>query len=86
MTPSWLAVQLLERGWLPDPMIRAGIRRVVASRLREEERDSRGVPDAIARFARARSEGPIAMETRAANEQHYEVPTEFYRLRARPAR
>jgi len=80
MTPSWLAVQLLERGWLPDPVIRAGIRRLVASRLREQQRHAEDEAHAIARFARERSEGPIAMQTHAANAQHYEVPTAFYRL------
>jgi len=80
MTPSWLAVQLLERGRLPDPVVRAGIRRVIASRLREQQRHAGDAPDAIARFVRERSEGPIAMQTRVANAQHYEVPTEFYQL------
>lgn len=79
-TPSWLSIRLLDANLLPDPVIRAGIRRIVASRLRDEAR--RATPDAsdLARFAAARSEGPIAVATVDANAQHYEVPTEFYRL------
>jgi len=78
--PSWLAVKLLEANMLPDRVVRAGIRRIVHSRLREE--DARAGPDRADRatFARDRSTGPIALETAAANGQHYEVPTEFYRL------
>ena len=30
-------------------------------------------------FYAARRQGPIAVDTRAANTQHYEVPTDFYR-------
>lgn len=78
--PSWLAVRLLDANLLPDPIIRAGIRRIVASRLREARR--RAAPDdaQLSNFARERSVGPIAIATQDANAQHYEVPTEFYRL------
>jgi cyclopropane-fatty-acyl-phospholipid synthase len=75
------AFALLDRDVVPDRLIRAGIRRVIASRLREL-----GSPDdatALARrreFARRISAGPIAVATANANAQHYEVPTEFYRL------
>ena len=78
--PSWLTVRLLDANLLPDPILRAGIRRIVASRLRDEQR--KAAPDAadLARFAAERSVGPIAIATGDANAQHYEVPTEFYRL------
>lgn len=70
----------LETGLLPDSLIRYGIRRLNRRRLVEE---SRGGEEAVqARLAswleRMRS-GPIAVQTEAANAQHYEVPTEFYR-------
>jgi cyclopropane-fatty-acyl-phospholipid synthase len=65
---------LLEKNLLPDWLIRLGIRRLLAQRIREEanyqERDY--VADLRTR--------DIAEQTSAANEQHYEVPTEFYRL------
>jgi cyclopropane-fatty-acyl-phospholipid synthase len=71
----------LERDLLPDALIRAGIRRNLARRLRDLDREAAGDPVAARqRFLEARSQGPIAVDTRAANSQHYEVPTEFYRL------
>ena len=66
---------LLERDLLPDWLVRHGIRRLLAQRLREEK--GRYHPsEYVADLARR----PIAEDTRAANEQHYEVPTAFYRL------
>lgn len=61
-------------------MVRLGIRRTIGLRLRDESEPD----DALARhrkeqFVIARSAGPIAVDTAAANAQHYEVPTEFYR-------
>jgi cyclopropane-fatty-acyl-phospholipid synthase len=66
---------LLEKNLLPDWLIRVGIRRLLAQRIREE---SAGY-DRSAYVADLKTR-PIAEETRAANEQHYEVPTDFYRL------
>ena len=70
-------------GWdiLPDACLRAGIRRLLARRIREER-----APDAAGRERRAQAFAdelrtlPVAVETRAANAQHYEVPTGFYQL------
>ncbi len=64
---------LLEQNLLPDWLVRRGIRRLLARRLREER--SRYQPAAYAADLERR---PVAEETRAANEQHYEVPTAFY--------
>jgi len=70
---------LLEKNLLPDSVVRIGIRRLLSQRLREERlpygttavtRQQAYVDDLTRR--------PIAEDTRAANEQHYEVPTEFY--------
>jgi cyclopropane-fatty-acyl-phospholipid synthase len=66
---------LLEKDLLPDWLIRRGIRRLLAQRLREEDR--RYQPAAYVADLAAR---PIAEDTPAANEQHYEVPTAFYQL------
>lgn len=75
------AIRLLERNLLPDAAIRAGIRRIIASRLDAlDTADAAGAGQRLAQFVRERSEGPIAIATRSANAQHYEVPTEFYRL------
>ncbi|HEU4395274.1 MAG TPA: class I SAM-dependent methyltransferase [Planctomycetota bacterium] len=69
------AMALVERGWVPDPVIRAGIRRLLRRRLRDEER---GGPAARAAFVETLRRSPVAVETRAANEQHYEVPPGFF--------
>ncbi|MCU0792557.1 MAG: cyclopropane-fatty-acyl-phospholipid synthase family protein [Opitutaceae bacterium] len=64
---------LLEKNLLPDWLIRIGIRRLLAQRIRDES--DRYDPEAYADDLRKR---PLAEQTAAANEQHYEVPTPFY--------
>jgi cyclopropane-fatty-acyl-phospholipid synthase len=66
---------LLDAGWLPDWMIRSGIRRSLAARLAEERLLQR--KDA---FIQALRDSPIALDTSAANAQHYDVPAEFFEL------
>ena len=66
---------LLEKNLLPDRLIRFGIRRLLAQRLREE----RARYDRAAYVADLKTRA-LAEQTAAANEQHYEVPTPFYRF------
>lgn len=74
-----LAMNLLERDLVPDFLIRRRIRSLLASRLREEDqRDPERQQQRFSDFLRRLTTSPVAIETRAANEQHYEVPTEFY--------
>jgi len=72
---------LLERDLLPDALLRFGIRRLLRARLREQGRG--GLEAQLtalqALIAQLRA-SPIAIETAAANEQHYEVPTRFFEL------
>jgi len=80
--PAFLdATSLAERGLLPDALIRFGIRRLCARRLREEcAGDAAAVADRVrARIAELRS-SPLAILTEAANEQHYELPPRFFEL------
>lgn len=65
---------LAERGWLPDSVIRYGIRRLLKQRLDEEA--ARGDQSSVLRDKL--SQGPIAVKTQDANRQHYEVPAGFY--------
>jgi cyclopropane-fatty-acyl-phospholipid synthase len=67
------AEQLLEKDLVPDFLIRMGIRRLLAARLREEAK-----ADRLLMFLEELNRSPIAIDTDAANEQHYEVPAEFY--------
>lgn len=64
---------LLEKNLLPDWLVRIGIRRLLAQRIREEE----GRYDCEAYVADLKARA-LAEQTTAANEQHYEVPTPFY--------
>jgi cyclopropane-fatty-acyl-phospholipid synthase len=70
---------LLERNKVPDFLLRIGIRKLLAQRLKDEDR---GSPEAnrkaVQTLVGELKSSPIAIETGAANEQHYEVPTEFY--------
>ena len=74
-------IELCERGLVPDVLTRYGIRRLCAQRLREEGRDDEAqararFDDLLAKLRRS----PIAIETEAANAQHYELPTRFFQL------
>ncbi len=76
---------LLAAGVVPDVLIRTGIRALLRQRLREEAEG--GLEAVHARFRRhlaAWSAGPIAVNTRDANEQHYEVPPRFFELTLGP--
>ena len=60
---------------LPDPVRKAAIQLLVSGARKQA---AAAGPDSDAAFARAMSERPIAEHTDAANEQHYEVPAEFF--------
>ncbi len=70
--------RIIDSGRIPEPVLRAGIRAVCALRLRQERRS---VEDEQARHeqlvAQLRS-SEIAIETDAANAQHYEVPPALF--------
>jgi cyclopropane-fatty-acyl-phospholipid synthase len=74
-------IDLAERGLLPDVLIRTGIRRLCAQRLRDEHAGDIERADARARMLLLQlRESAIAIETEAANAQHYEVPSRFFEL------
>jgi len=74
-------IDLCERGFVPDSLTRYGIRRMCAQRLRDEHDG-----DAVAAWEQFRlrldelRQSPLAIETQAANRQHYEVPARFFEL------
>ena len=77
--PASLSMRLLERGLLPDFLVRFGIRRLLAQRLIEEDR---GDPEAqqqhlMKLISRLRA-SPVAINTADANQQHYELPSGFF--------
>lgn len=67
----------VEGGRVPDVLIRAGVRAIVAARLRRERRRD---PGERGRFWDDAWAGPIALQPERANDQHYEVPPEFFKL------
>lgn len=72
---------LLETNAIPDPLIRIGIRHLLSETLKKHHL---GSPDAeratLLRHVAELKASPIAIDTAAANIQHYEVPTRFYQL------
>ena len=70
--------KIVDSGLVPEPLLRAGIRAVCAMRLRQERRS---VEDEQARHEALVAElrgSEIAIETAAANVQHYEVPPALF--------
>jgi cyclopropane-fatty-acyl-phospholipid synthase len=77
--------KLLETDCLPEWLIRFGIRRMLDQKLREETQATQVKrQEALMRFIQELQNSPIAIETKAANEQHYEVPSEFFALALGP--
>jgi cyclopropane-fatty-acyl-phospholipid synthase len=74
-----LLLELAERGLIPDPVVRLGIRELCRRRLvKEARRERNGQGELVQHFLKELQRSPIAVETRAANEQHYEVPPAFF--------
>jgi cyclopropane-fatty-acyl-phospholipid synthase len=76
-----MLIDYCERGLVPDVLTRYGIRRLCARRLAEERGGD--AAEAWERFRHRLDElrrSPVAVETDAANRQHYEVPARFFEL------
>jgi len=77
-------IDFAERGQVPDWLIRMGIRRLLRRRL--EEVTSRFVDHSLAgrgelltsQFAEEMRNSPMVVAADSANDQHYEVPPEFF--------
>ena len=75
------AVGLVERGLVPDALVRVGIRKLLARRLAEDvPEDPAARAAAVQGVVDAMSGSAVAVAPERANEQHYEVPPAFYRL------
>ncbi|WP_254560371.1 SAM-dependent methyltransferase [Dyadobacter diqingensis] len=71
--------KLLVNNQIPDFLIRMGIRKYLKQRLREENKGGGEAQQRhLLQFINTLKNSPIAVNTADANEQHYEVPTEFY--------
>ena len=87
-----LALELVDRGMVPDALLRVGARRVVREREQQERavygNDARAPrhAEALARWVADMRAAPVALVPDKANEQHYEVPARYYELVLGPAR
>lgn len=78
-TATNLAIDLTENGLMPDRFIRAGIRRLLRNRLEEIRADDiEAAADTVDAFIAAMDRAAVAPLPHKANEQHYEVPAEFF--------
>jgi len=73
------ALQAAKAGTLPDPLVRLGIRRLLKARLSEREQGGcEQQQQMLQEFLQMARSGPIADVPEKANEQHYEVPADFF--------
>ena len=71
---------LLTKNILPDTLIRYGIRNLLRQRLNSVRKNSvEEQQNHFMELVKYLNENPIAVNTKDANEQHYEVPTEFFK-------
>jgi cyclopropane-fatty-acyl-phospholipid synthase len=75
-----ISLKLAENGILPDSLVRAGIRKLLASRLDEISADNceSGMAK-LSQFVKKMNLSDIAQVPDLANAQHYEVPADFFR-------
>ncbi len=72
---------LLEKNLIPDPVIRIGIRALLKGKLSgERKKDQKLGKNRIDSLVEELKKSPIAINTLDANQQHYELPTEFFKL------
>ena len=76
---SRIVIETMERGWLADSWKRTLSRSLCRHRLSQLRRVNAEADDSgIVAFADAMRQGPIAPVPEKANEQHYELPAEFF--------
>ena len=74
-------IKLAEKGILPDPLIRLGIRRLCEQRLSEASAlGPEALEESHQQWIALSTASPIAIVPEKANEQHYEVPPRFFEL------
>ena len=87
MTGSRLALSWVEQGYVPDAVVRSGIRRLCEQRLRElASGDAERASALTEEFVKAMREAPTAPLPELANQQHYEVPADFFGIVLGPRR
>ncbi len=72
------AMKAVERGWVPDSIVRSGIRSLCRQRMREIQIPEAQQSQHLDEFVRNIGKAPVAPLVHKANEQHYEVPAAFF--------
>lgn len=72
--------EFLAKDLCPDFAIRLGVGKMLAQKLREEYLPEERRREKILAMVRELKTMPVAVSTDSANEQHYMVPTEFFKL------
>jgi cyclopropane-fatty-acyl-phospholipid synthase len=71
--------KLIEQNRVPDFLLRRGIRKLLKQRLHDEHKGGVEAQQAhLMALIEKLKASPIAINTADANQQHYEVPTQFY--------
>ncbi len=71
---------LLEKNKVPDSLIRRNIRTLLTQRLQDENKGNTELQQShFMNLVEELKNSDIAVNTKDANEQHYELPTEFYK-------
>lgn len=74
-----VAIHWVEQGYVPDRVVRAGIRRLLKARVLElESADTEATADITSDFLETMRSAELAPLPEKANEQHYEVPAAFF--------
>ena len=73
-------IEAIERGWLPDSVTRWLTRRLCDQRLQKLRQKNVSTEH----FAEQMKNAPVAPVPEKANEQHYELPAEFFELMLGP--
>ncbi|SAL00302.1 cyclopropane-fatty-acyl-phospholipid synthase [Caballeronia fortuita] len=78
-------IRACERGFVPDALMRLGMRALMRRRLIDEHADDPAQrTQAFQRFLDELRASPIAIDTQAANAQHYELPDAFFEAHLGP--
>ena len=71
----------LAKGLIPDYLLRFGVKIILKNKIKNQQ-----IPNIEKRqqekidFVNGLKKQPIAIKTAEANEQHYEIPSDFYEL------
>ena len=73
-----LGIKLTELGIVPEFVLRVGIKKIIQQRLAEIPVNTEKRETKKSDFIKELKSSPIALSTKQANEQHYEVPPPFF--------